>query len=136
MGLGALAGLLFLNWVITGSVFHELAWHLTVLPLPVWGAVALLWPTYLRVVPGRLDVIRYSVFPRWRTEVRSWNLRDARILVDLRGMRVSIDIPGDPGPVEFSIGLLPRRTRFARMLFWAAMSSYRAPAIADGELIG
>ncbi len=136
IGLVAFAGLRLGNWVTTGSAFRNLAWDATVLPLPIWGVVALLWPTYLRVVPGRLDVVHYGRFPRRRAEVWSMSLRDARILVDLRRMRVRIDSPDEGAPVEFSIGLLPRRTRFAYMLFLAAMSSYQPPPIADGELTG
>jgi hypothetical protein len=49
------------------------------------------WPTYLRVSPGRLDVIRYRLLGAGTPRVRTIDLRDARVMVNLRALTVVVE---------------------------------------------
>lgn len=93
-----------------------------------------LWPTYLRVVPGRLDILQYSAFGSRVIASRSVSLRDAKVIVDLPKSVVSIHRPNEE--LTFSIALMPNRVLFARALFMGAISTHAAPELPEHALIG
>jgi hypothetical protein len=113
---------------------EEIVLKLWLALLSARGIVSWLWPTYFRVVPGRLDVMRFSNIRGRAVATRHFDLRKARILVDLRRNVVFIDEDGDSE--EFAIGLMPGRTRFAHALFWAALSTHEPPPLPENELLG
>ena len=97
-------------------------------------AIGLLWPTYLRLVPGRLDVLGYAPLSRKPVFVDKYDLRDAKITADLR--HSFVNIVSTPGKIEFGISLMRERKRFVYMLFLAAMSTFQPAPLPEDELIG
>ena len=101
-------------------------------------ATAFMWPTYLRLVPGRLDVLGYGPMSRKPTFVEQYDLRGARIMADLRRSFVSI-VHGqgrDARRLEFGISLMRERRKFVYMLFLAAVSSYPPGPVPEDALVG
>lgn len=106
-----------------------------------WGAyglgiVALTWlrPIYFRVVPGRLDVLRYSALRTQPLRVDHYNLSTASVLIDLRRWLLFVD--RDDQSAEFSFMLVPGRRRFAHTILRAAISTHQPAPLPDGELLG
>lgn len=60
----------------------------------VWG---FLWPTVVRVAPGRLEVVRSPLLGLGRPTATAFDLRTARVLVDPRYGRVLVQRPGEEG---------------------------------------
>jgi hypothetical protein len=96
--------------------------------------IAFFWPTYLRLVPGRLDVLGYSPLSRKPAFIDRYDLRDAKITADLRRTFVSIISPD--GKLEFGISLMRQRKKFVYMLFLAAMSTHQPGPVPEDELLG
>ncbi len=95
-------------------------------------AVILVWPTLIRVVPGRVDCIRWLVFTPHRPERRAFTLRSSRLFVDLR--RWSALIEGPSRQTSISLWLWPVRGRveLAHALLMGAVSTAR-PAPLPGD---
>jgi len=113
-----------------------------VTPFHFWAGMAVailpfmyLWPAYLRVVPGRLDIIEYGFLGSGKPRVRRIDLRDADVLVvsEMRTFRV-----GAPGrePMTVQCGVTLRWHELVRAVFNAARSGHPAPAMPDDELVG
>jgi hypothetical protein len=97
--------------------------------------VGWLWPTYFRIVPGGLDVLRFNNILNRPVEAEHHDLRKARVLVDLRRGVVFIDHE-DGHSVELPIRWMRGQERFAYYLFLAAMSSHQPPPLPDDRLLG
>ena len=99
--------------------------------------VGWLWPTYFRIVPGRLDVMRFNNLLNRPVSVERYNLRTAKLLIDLRRGVIFVD-ESDGRTGEFPIVWMRRSTRerLAYHLLLAAMSSYEAPDLPDDKLLG
>ncbi len=99
-----------------------------------------LWPTYYRVVPGRLDVMEFSSLGRIPVRVTRYDLADAWLEIDLIRDVVVIghyDERGEPyTDAELSVGMMRRRTEFAHALLLAAISTHEAPPLPDDALLG
>jgi len=93
---------------------------------------------YIRIVPGRLDVMRFSVLRGRLNAVVHVSLRGARIVVDRRRDLVFIDraAEGEGGSIELSMRYMREKTAFAYSLFLAAMSTSNPPALPDDQLTG
>lgn len=68
-----------------------------------------LWPTYLRLTPGRMELIRYGVLGQGPARITEWLLRDATaVRIDLRIMVVTVNggVADQPEPRP---GLTPLR---------------------------
>ncbi len=104
----------------------------------MWGGplivavVRFLRPMYFRVTPGRMDVLRYSMFRRAPMRVERHDLRTAQVVVDMRSEVVYIVEGENVG--EYSIRFMPERSAFARALFEGAISTHAAPATSDEVL--
>ena len=99
---------------------------------------AFLWPTYLRLVPGRLDTLGYGPFSKKPIFLDRYDLRGAKIMADLRRSFVSI-VPQNspPGrPLEFGISLMSERRKFVFILFLAAMSTFEPGPVPEDDLVG
>jgi hypothetical protein len=97
-------------------------------------AVEFFWPTTIRVVPGRLDLVRRCMLWPQRARRRSFALRTARVLADLRGW--SIDIEGPTHKTSTNLWIWPIRGRMelAHAVLLAAVSSSRAGQLSlEGE---
>lgn len=77
------------------------------------------WPTYLRITPGRLEVLRYKFLGTGTPTLTSFDLRSARILIDLGAGSVKI---GDDDTAAHIVlpDYGPRWTDIARALLEAA----------------
>ncbi len=95
---------------------------------------AFLWPIYLRLVPGRLDVMHFSAFGRKVKKLERVPLRDAKILVNLIDRYAIIDAADKRH--ELSLLLMPEFKSFAHTLFLAAISTYTPPPLPDDHLLG
>ncbi len=107
----------------------------------------LLWPTWFRVVPGRLDVLRFSLLDWEPVYLKSHPLRDTWVQIDLRRFVLSLGQPappwerdektGDRTPaIEYPLYLMRRRTEFAHAILMAAISTHEAPPLPDDALLG
>lgn len=154
-GLGA--GLAFAP--VVGTPFVSLyPWVL--LCLVSVGTVALpeiCSPTYVRIIPGRLDVLRFSLFRRRPVSLASFDLRQSRVLVDVRPAVVVIEAPGErrparrvrsrkwpyamieePGAPVGVVGfvLTPARRRLLETVCFAAVTDAPTPELPPDELLG
>jgi len=122
-------------------------------PFVLWGmygamriATSLLFPAYYRVLPGRVELLRYHPLGREPMYMKKLELRGRRVIVD-RFQNVliaeSLDQPAKPAwkprPEEInelSFAYLLDRRAFARDLVLAARSSAIAGPVRDDELVG
>lgn len=105
-----------------------------------------LWPTYLRVVPGRLDILQYRFLGIGRPRVRSTDLRHARVAIRLGSCFAvfphaasTTDTPdtGELLPLPETIfGARRHAFAFERALASAALTRFPAPSLPKDELIG
>lgn len=134
LALAAAAGLL-LNLGLRANGVRDVSMY------AVWlaGALAfasLLWlrPVYFRVTPGRLEALTFHAWRKEPVERRAWDLRTARVLVDLDRWLIWIDAP--ESTQALSIELVPGRRRLAHAVLLAAVSTHAAGPLPDDGLIG
>jgi hypothetical protein len=123
---------------LLGPNFQRLAFFAFMSALGIAELVtAFLWPTYLRLVPGRFDVLGYGPLSKKPIFLDRYDLRDATITADLRRSFVSIvSKHGEPPRrLEFGISLMSERRKFVYMLFLAAMSSYKPGRVPEDGLL-
>ena len=95
------------------------------------------WPTYYRVVPGRLEVLRYSPFRRVPALSRTVLLRDAMIVCDLGQRYLTVlDHADAPQGLHFDLWRVPEPLAFAQAVFRGATVAADAPALPEDELLG
>ncbi len=92
------------------------------------------YPTYMRIVPGRIDVMECGLLGRRIIAVRRIDLRIRPVLVDLNRQMLEI------GPQD-AIELIPfaaiwDRWAFAHVVLQAAISSHTPPPLPDDQLVG
>ena len=97
-------------------------------------STAWLWPTYFRLVPGRLDVMRFSNLRGRPVSIERFDLRQAELLVDMRRWVVFID--DEVRQIELPIALMRDRRRFAHALLLAALSTHEPAPLPDDALLG
>ncbi|HVZ93290.1 MAG TPA: hypothetical protein VG797_02155 [Phycisphaerales bacterium] len=136
-GIVQIFGWLFLGgWIRPNLIIGIISFACIRLPL------SLIVPSYLRFVPGRMDVISYGWFSRGPIRVRSYDLRTTRVLLSSQGISVRrsederwhsvIWAPATYAPAVFS----PDREKIQRAALMAAVSSAEAPHIPEGQLTG
>jgi len=140
IGVAGLALLVFLGFgwrFIGGGVFGQVYLGFIFALGVAETATALLWPTYVRLVPGRLDVLGYGPLSKKPVFVDRYDLRQATIMADLRKSFVSIirQHGQHTRRLEFGIALMSERRKFVYMLFLAAMSSYEPGPVRGDELV-
>ncbi len=89
--------------------------------------VALLWPTKIRVVPGRVEVERSLVFHPERPERRVYTLRTSRVLVDLRKWRAHVTGPSPETSLDLWLWPVRGRLELAHALLMGAVSTASPP---------
>ena len=102
--------------------------------LIAYWSTAWLWPAYFRVVPGRLDVMRFSNLRGKPVSIERFDLRTAKLLVDTRRWVVFID--DEERQIELPIALMRDRRRFAHALLLAALSTHEPAPLPDDALLG
>jgi hypothetical protein len=107
----------------------------------IWLAIGMalwfmgwMWPTYFRVVPGRLDVMRFSNLRGRPIATSRYDLRRSKITVDLRRSILFID--GEDGQADFTFLLMRERDRFGYYILLGALSTHRPPPLPDDALLG
>lgn len=135
LGLGSDLGLalLLINGMLLASYYFQdnaVGFISVVAIVVLFPGLLLFRPKYFRLVPGKLEVLTFS-FLRWSPRKhQQFDLRNARIIADLRSHIVVIDL--GKCVVEYTIRFLPERKRFVHSLFLAAMSTHEpAPLPAD-----
>jgi len=132
--------------VYVGAVF---AYSLPLLPAilfcapfivsTVYAVVATFWRTRLRIVPGRMEVLQYSVFGRRRSYRVVIPLRETKVLVNMWKHYVRVEGPGvENGKWILGTQLVPRRRELAYYVLLAALSTHKPGPIDDeaGEAAG
>jgi len=150
--------------LVLAVVFEHTFYHTAIgLSMPLWflvgmtslGAVVLpefSFPTYVRVVPGRLDVIRTPLFGNKFITIKSFDLRRRHII--LAGGTIYIEPEETPikvrsgrwpytmvysanfVPDAVSLLLTPARKRLMLAALWAATTEAPTPELPSDSLIG
>lgn len=95
-----------------------------------------LWPTYYRVVPGRLDIMKFPMISTGKAEVERVNLREPRVSADASSGAIRLErADGRRSYIQF-LGTPTSRMEFAKAVAEAATSPHEAPALPDDELVG
>ncbi|MBL4697552.1 MAG: hypothetical protein JKX70_01840 [Phycisphaerales bacterium] len=117
----------------------------------------LLWPIYLRLVPGQLDIFRYGFLGSGTPKVESIDLRTVGVCVDFGGYIVAIEparpigepipalvqakrwpngqaFPEGYKPMYFTVALLRSRRLFAQRLIQAARTDEPTPPVSMERL--
>jgi hypothetical protein len=98
----------------------------------VLGTLA--FPTYVRVVPGRLDVMQCGFLGRSILSRRSIDLRKSRVVIDLSTqVIVHTDGSGTP-PIGYAA--MWDSAAFANAVLLACMSTHTPPPLPDDALVG
>jgi hypothetical protein len=112
-------------------------WYLYVFPFAAGGvselAIALLFPTYIRLLPGRMDVLTFFTWRSAALTVRSHNLRLARLEIDLQSHLLRIRETDQTCLVVPKH--IPRGHEFIRTLLLAALSTHTPVAVPMDRLI-
>ncbi|MGD9789457.1 MAG: hypothetical protein AB7Q00_05725 [Phycisphaerales bacterium] len=94
-----------------------------------------IYPAYVRIVPGRMDVFRYPMFGRGRPAVESVDLRSGEVIVRADGCAVNVTTP--TGPREWTLPVMMfRRDEALRSVLEAAISEHEAPDLTMDALSG
>ncbi len=98
--------------------------------------LSFLWPTYVRVSPGRLDVFQYGALGSGKPSVRTFDLRTHKVYLNAVGK--TLQLTPEVGPsVWIDLGMWsPRPLELARAIFEAARWKHERPLIPDDELVG
>lgn len=114
-------------------------------PWDYWAIMCLLtlpfmwtWPTYLRISPGRLDVLRYPLLGAGKPRVRTIDLRHARVLVNLRAQSVIVE-PADAHTPALAVQTNQwgaSNVELARALFEAGRWEGDTLALPEDALLG
>lgn len=109
----------------------------------VWACMALaslplawLWPAYLRISPGRADILRYGPLGAGLPTLSTLDLRTARVAIDIQAGFITIEPPGaDPFHIQVW-SALPNRAAIAKALFEAARWQGDHLPLPDDALVG
>lgn len=95
-----------------------------------------LWPTYYRVVPGRLDIMKFPMIRTGMAQVERVNLREPRVSADAASGAIRLEHPdGKRSYIQF-LGTPASRMEFAKAVAEAAISPHTSPPLPDDELVG
>jgi hypothetical protein len=96
----------------------------------------LLWPTFYRVVPGRLDVLEFSLHGARLEQVSKLDLRHDRVAANAATGYVIVRRESGEHVLVNYAGLPRRRAEFAKAVAEAAISPHPTPPLPDDELTG
>ncbi len=98
----------------------------------VW-LIQRLRPTYYRIVPGRMDIMRFSVLTNRATIVDRWDLRNSHITVRFDRQLVGL---GMSETRHVRLAGLTEPHRFVAAVFQGAISTHETPPLPDDALLG
>lgn len=126
------AALLIADWTI--------GWRLGLWCM-LWPAIALAamivaatWPSYARLVPGRLDVLHSNALGRAFVHSESFDLRTSAVLVDLN--QRCVFLAKDGITTEIGFGAVRDPYEFAHAVLLAAISTHDPAPLPDDALVG
>ena len=119
----------------------------------------LIWPVYLRLVPGRLDIFRYGFLGSGAPEVETHDLKRAGVCMDFGSYTIAVEpereigqplpalvqskkwphgqtLPPGFEPLYVCIALVIGRREIAERVIQAARTSEATPAVSETELGG
>ncbi len=117
----------------------------------------LLWPIYVRLVPGQLDVFRYGFLGSGEARVESFDLRKVGVCVDFGGYTISLEperpigeplpklvqskrwphgqcFPEEYQPTYFSVAMVRGRREFAQRLVQGSRTDEPTPCVSMTSL--
>lgn len=112
-------------------------WLTIMAGIAVGAAVQMLvWPTYTRVTPGRLDIMRYTLGLR-KPQLTTINLRNAQVLAHLEKATLLIK-PEEPGSTWTLLNLrgVWNPVELAYAVLRGAASTAPTPPLPDDQLLG
>lgn len=101
--------------------------------LTLWG-VSRVFPTYYRITPGRLDIMRFSPIANRSRILERWNLRTAKIKVAFELPTVALRDDGRETMIR--LRGISEPFKFVEALLLGAVSTYTPPPLPDDQLIG
>lgn len=104
------------------------------LGIPVLWILARLFPTYYRIVPGRLDIMRFSSLTNRTKRLDHWELRTARI--HIRFDKSIVEILSHGREVAIRIRGISEPYKFIDALLMGAVSTHQSAPVPDDQLIG
>lgn len=128
--------LMAVGWLPAWLPMDPMWWWLYV-PLLIGGSsllVGLMFPTYIRVVPGRIEVLEFGWLGRRVKHVDRVNLRNQRVLVDTFVSAVMIG----RGPTAITLPFVTVRDRkgFVHAVLMGAISTAEPPVLPEDALAG
>jgi predicted phage tail protein len=116
-----------------------------------------IWPIYIRLVPGQLDIFRFGILGSGTPSVDSFDLREVGVCVDFGGYIISLEparelgealpalvqskrwpngkaFPEDYQPMYFSAAMVRSRRAFAQRLVQAARTDEPTPPVSMERL--
>lgn len=140
--IGGIAVLIALDWLnlLPQNAFSGRSGLVWVTPwlLLLVGAPALMsgWllPTYLRIVPGRLDVVECGWLGRSIRSVTKLDLRTSAVAICMFDNGVRVGEEEEAQTVAF--GTTHRRYEFVRTVLLGALSTAETPALPDYAMVG
>jgi hypothetical protein len=129
----AIAGILLvlhIRTAINGNVYIE------VLAAAAGGVLlgTLLFPTYIRLVPGRMDVLQCGFLGRAILSKRSIELRGRKVVVDLSTRVVTVGTGGETPPIGYAA--MWDGPEFVNAVLQACVSTHTPPALPEDALVG
>lgn len=113
---------------------------ISVLAFPIGLLVSFLWrqafPTYFRIVPGRLDLIQFNAFTNRRIRFEGWDLRTSDITLDFKKQLLTIVAAKTGKKKEIQLVEAAEPYRLATAVMQAAICSYEAAPLPDDQLLG
>lgn len=95
---------------------------------------ARLKPLYYRIVPGRLDIMQFSLLQKRALLIRRIDLTMARIRVEFAKQTIEIQSPRD-GRLRLRLFNVSEPLEFVRGLFQGALCTHPAPPLSDDQLL-
>lgn len=119
----------------------------------------LVWPVYVRLVPGRLDLFRYGLLGSGEPEVETHDLRAQGVCVDFGSYTIALEparpvgealpalvkskrwpygqrLPDGFDPRYVCVALVVGRRELAQRVIQAARTDEATPAVSETELMG
>lgn len=118
----------FQRHVSFGGAAHMIGLTLVWIP-------ARLRPLYYRLVPGRMDVLRFSVLTGNARLIDQFDLRQAIVRVSFAKQRAELQLRNGQSE-DIRLWGLAEPYRFARGILQAAICTHPAPPLPDNQLLG
>lgn len=136
--LGCLVGCgvheVFSRWISAMDVFPLFGNIAPFFGIPVLWGVSRLFPTYYRIVPGRLDVMRFSPLTNSARILDRLDLKEARIRV--RFDKTAVEILSHGRSKKIQLRGVSEPFKFVDALLLGAVTTYAPGPVPDDRLIG